>query len=586
MMRALGTVLLMLLGLVLIVGSSSKALNHNFVTVELPWANAAGTVTSIPTGFSCAASPTVSGGEGTCTVEYSESTQVTLIIVPGPGAVISGTPQCAPFTPAANGQPATCVITAATTFSMIIRFVPDGPAPMAPTISQQPADVTANPGAAASFSVVAAGTAPFQYQWQRDGADIPGATAANYTLPAVALTDDGAVFRVIVTNAVGSVTSTPAVLGVGHGWRVIGGPVATTGSQAPTLAVDATGTPFVAYTQVVGPFSRMFVRRFDGADWVNVGPNNADPVDPSASSSARENALVIGADGQPIVAWIESSRVRVARWTGTSWNFIGDDLSIDTTDSFPLSGMQLERAGDDLVAAWIETLPGSPFPSLQLTVKRFDATTGTWSGGYVPNVGNASRLRLALDPDGMPIIAYVPRALTGNDLALQVVRQTASGWAPVGSDVGPVPPFVNSSARVYGFDIRVSAGGVPHVIGSVNGTSLFAYRYDANAWQPLSGVDGVFVALDPATQGIAAMAFARDTPGLLMAYVRQERPEAGQARYVTEFLNWNGAAWQSIAEPASVTDNTAAISPALVSGQPMFAAEYRLSRIVVQKFVP
>src|SRR4029077_388089 len=50
----------------------------------------------------------------------------------------------------------------------------------APTITAQPANQTVTVGQAATFSVVASGTAPLSYQWQKNGADISGATSASY----------------------------------------------------------------------------------------------------------------------------------------------------------------------------------------------------------------------------------------------------------------------------------------------------------------------------------------------------------------------------------------------------------------------
>ena len=84
----------------------------------------------------------------------------------------------------------------------------------APSISVQPADVTVSRGQPATFTVSATGTAPLSYQWQRDGADIPGATQASYTLAPTTPGDTGSVFRVRVSNAAGSVTSDNATLTV------------------------------------------------------------------------------------------------------------------------------------------------------------------------------------------------------------------------------------------------------------------------------------------------------------------------------------------------------------------------------------
>jgi glucose/arabinose dehydrogenase len=83
----------------------------------------------------------------------------------------------------------------------------------APSISSQPANVTVAAGQTASFTVTASGTAPLQYQWQRNGANIAGATAATYSLTTSAA-DNGATFRAVVTNVAGTATSNSATLTV------------------------------------------------------------------------------------------------------------------------------------------------------------------------------------------------------------------------------------------------------------------------------------------------------------------------------------------------------------------------------------
>ena len=83
------------------------------------------------------------------------------------------------------------------------------------TITTQPANQTVALGQTATFSVVATGTAPLVYQWQKNGAAISGATAASYTTPVTTAADNGAQFVVVVSNAMGSVTSSAATLTIG-----------------------------------------------------------------------------------------------------------------------------------------------------------------------------------------------------------------------------------------------------------------------------------------------------------------------------------------------------------------------------------
>jgi len=86
--------------------------------------------------------------------------------------------------------------------------------PVGPSITTQPANQTVNAGQTATFSVVAAGTAPLTYQWQKNNSNIPSANSASYTTPATLSGDNGATFRVIVTNPVTSITSNSATLTV------------------------------------------------------------------------------------------------------------------------------------------------------------------------------------------------------------------------------------------------------------------------------------------------------------------------------------------------------------------------------------
>jgi hypothetical protein len=103
-----------------------------------------------------------------------------------------------------------------------------GPVAAAPSITAQPADQAVVLGRTATFTVTAAGTAPLMFQWQKGGAPIPGATSSSYTTPATTQADDGSTFLVVVTNALGSMTSAGAKLKVASGTPGPGGTDVTT----------------------------------------------------------------------------------------------------------------------------------------------------------------------------------------------------------------------------------------------------------------------------------------------------------------------------------------------------------------------
>ena len=114
----------------------------------------------------------------------------------------------------------------------------------APSISTQPSNQTVAVGAMATFSVVATGTTPLRYQWQKGTTAIAGATSTSYTTPAAVVSDNGSLFSVIVSNSAGSVTSNEATLTVSSS----GSPVITQQPTNQTVAVGETATFSVAAT--------------------------------------------------------------------------------------------------------------------------------------------------------------------------------------------------------------------------------------------------------------------------------------------------------------------------------------------------
>ena len=83
----------------------------------------------------------------------------------------------------------------------------------APGISKQPADSSVYEGETASFSVMATGMPSLTYQWYKDSVAITGANGSSYTTPSSTLSNNGAKFKVIVSNSKGSITSNEALLG-------------------------------------------------------------------------------------------------------------------------------------------------------------------------------------------------------------------------------------------------------------------------------------------------------------------------------------------------------------------------------------
>jgi hypothetical protein len=87
-------------------------------------------------------------------------------------------------------------------------------AAIVPVIVRDPVSQTAPPGGPLSLSVDAVGSAPFAYQWFKDGAAIAGQTNSVLTIPSVATATAGS-YAVTVSNSAGTARSANAIITVG-----------------------------------------------------------------------------------------------------------------------------------------------------------------------------------------------------------------------------------------------------------------------------------------------------------------------------------------------------------------------------------
>lgn len=120
--------------------------------------------------------------------------------------------------------------------------------PVAPSIATPPQAQVVQAGQRATFNVLAGGSRPLSYQWQRDGVDIAGATAASFSTGETSAPDSGGSYRVVVRNAAGEVTSADALLTVnGAGPMLLGilqFAVAAPGQNVGILAALTGEPPF------------------------------------------------------------------------------------------------------------------------------------------------------------------------------------------------------------------------------------------------------------------------------------------------------------------------------------------------------
>ncbi len=230
-----------------------------------------------------------------------------------------------------------------------------------PTVVSQPQSRTNIAGTDASFAVSASGTAPLGYQWRFNGANIAGATAANYTVTAAQSSNAGS-YTVVVTNVAGSTTSTVAVLTVWMPPAISSQPQ----SQTNLVNTDATFSVAAGGTQPLG-----YQWQFNGADISGatttgltlntVQTNNAGAyrvVVTNVAGTVTSTVATLSVWTPPAITAQPLSRTNIAGTdalfsvsaTGTpplgyQWQFNNANIAGATSASYTVTGAQTNNAG-------------------------------------------------------------------------------------------------------------------------------------------------------------------------------------------------------------------------------------------------
>ena len=110
-----------------------------------------------------------------------------------------------------------------------------------PTFTVQPLAKTVLVGSNLTFIATATGSSPLSYQWRKDAVNLPSGTNSSYNIPS-AQTNDAGNYSVLVTNLVGNVVSSNALLVVNAPPTILTDPLA----QSVAVGAD------VSFTVIAG----------------------------------------------------------------------------------------------------------------------------------------------------------------------------------------------------------------------------------------------------------------------------------------------------------------------------------------------
>jgi len=331
-------------------------------------------------------------------------------------------------------------------------------AAVAPTITTAPVNQTVTAGQTASFTVVAAGTAPLSYQWQKNGANIAGATAASYTTAVTTTADSGSTFRAVVTNTAGTVTSAAATLtvnaapaagiqvsstSINFGNSVVGS------NSSQVLIITNTGTATLSITQVNTSGSTSFsVSGFSLPLNVNAGKQTTITVAflPTSVGSVSGNiSIVSNVPTSPTSVGLSGAGIAATLTLGinpTSLSFgnvttgtasATKNVTITNTGNANVTISQITASGAGyLVTGGSTPVTLSPSQNLTLTTQFSPTVTGTVNGSIsIVSNANGSPASISLSGTGVALVqhsvALTWNASTSAVSGYNVYRSTVSG---------------------------------------------------------------------------------------------------------------------------------------------------------------
>jgi photosystem II stability/assembly factor-like uncharacterized protein len=401
------------------------------------------------------------------------------------------------------------------------------PRPAAPAIAQQPVNASVGVGATPTFTVAASGVPAPGYQWQisRDGganfANVNGATAASYTVPATVEGDDGVLLRVVISNASGSVTSNAAAMAVvpvphisrqpeTQAWHV--------GEGTPMFQVVAAGPGLTYQWQTRAGAAASFVNvPGETGDTYFHGGSTTDPTTDVRVQVTNARGGVATSDAVQLVALTWRTLHPVATADGlTSIRWVDATTAIAVGE-----GGTIVRSAD-AGQTWTAVVEREPAHALRLAAVDFNgAQVGI-------AVGQGGLIRRTSDGGVHWVTVRLPGAISGNyndrytglysvafaddhtvvasDGSSVLLHSDDAGLTWASSDVGIK---IGQMAFRHGLGVAMADGGMAR---SINGGAQ---------WELVPGSSGVYAA-DPlsitfASDSVIVMAgwqgFARSADG-------------------------------------------------------------------------
>jgi serine/threonine protein kinase len=297
----------------------------------------------------------------------------------------------------------------------------------------------------------------------------------------------------------------------GRNWAELGGSGSGGGisqspgdSRDPSLALDAEDRPWVAWSEEVNGKNEIYLRRWDGTNWVEVGGSGSKGGLSGSLNYSRQPVLALDPAGLPVVCWYclpnpvppggGRHEIYLKRWDGERWAELGKSATGGGISSTPGESyspcLALDRSGNPTVA-WYDDSAGN----YEIYLRRWTGTAweelgGSATGGGISrNSGHSATLLhsfVQLDPEGNPVVVWDDDTPGNKEIYLR--RWNGKAWMELGGSAsgGGISQTAGPSLHA---SVVLTRTGQPVVCWQEeilpDTQKIFLRRWDGHAWIPL-----------------------------------------------------------------------------------------------------
>jgi hypothetical protein len=278
-------------------------------------------------------------------------------------------------------------------------------------------------------------------------------------------------------------------------------------SDTPTIAISENGVPYIAWHDLTSGDDEIYVRRWNGSVWEEVGTGSA--IGGGISNNTGESSfpvITIVPDETPYITWFDNTggnyEIYVRRWNGSSWEEVGTGSASgggisNNADTSWFPAMAIDQNGLPYIS-WHDVTSGD----FEIYVRRWNGAnwvevgTGSATGGGISNNGGGSYgSSIGFDPvSQLPFITWFDDG--GGDLEIYVRQWSGSAWVEVGTGSASGGGISNNSGISFNPAIAFESQGTPYITWydeSAGDSEIYIRRWNGASWEEVgtgSATDG------------------------------------------------------------------------------------------------